>query len=120
MLKKVGEFENINIYESTLFKSGHGLTIPQIGIITHRGAFAEGLDLGLIKHEFGHILQFRYLGSLQFYFRIGIPSLMSAIKASLVKNHLHQRHTVEIEANQLSYNYFDKPKDWNVKRFPLL
>lgn len=120
MLKKVGEFENINIYESMLFKKGHGLTIPQIGIITYQGAFSEGLDLGLVKHEFGHVLQYNMLRSIRFYLTIGFPSLMSAVKASLFKNYLHQSHQVEIDANQLSYNYFNKPKNWDFKRFPIL
>ncbi len=119
MFKKVGVFEGVNIYESSLFKKGHGLTIPQIGIITCPGVFSKGLDLVLIKHEFGHILQWRNLGSIKFYFEIGFPSLISAIIASLKKDYIHQNHSVEINANQRSYHYFQQPKNWNFKRFPI-
>lgn len=119
MFKKVGEFENINIYESALFKKGHGLTIPQIGIITSPGVFSKSLDIALIKHEFGHILQWRKAGTSHFYFKIGFPSLFSAIKASLTKNYFHQSHQVEINANQLSYQYFRNPTEWDFKRFPI-
>jgi len=118
MLKKVIVFENTTIYESSLFKPGHGITIPQVGIITFPGAFAN--DLGLIKHEFGHILQFKKLGSIRFYFKIGMPSLWSALKASLVKNYVHQSHLVELDANNLAYHYFNQPKDWDFKRFPII
>ncbi len=117
MFKKVGLFENTNIYESSLFRAGHGLTIPQIGIITYPGAFVN--DLGLIKHEFGHILQWRKLGSIRFYFKIGLPSLWSAIKANLKKNYLHQNHPVEINANKIAYQYFKESQSWDFKRFPI-
>ncbi len=120
MFKKIGEFENTSIYESALCKKGHGLTIPQIGIITYQGAFSKGLDLGLIKHEFGHILQYRNVGIIKFYFGIGLPSLMSALKASFNKSYRHQTHLVEIDANRLSFNYFNQPKNWDLKRFPVV
>ncbi|WP_017259395.1 hypothetical protein [Pedobacter arcticus] len=119
MFKKVGLFEATVIYESKFFKPGHGLTIPQIGVITYPGAFSNRLDIGLIQHEFGHILQWRKLGSLGFYFKIGFPSLWSAIKASLVKRYFHQNHPVEINSNLLSYEYFNKPNNWDFKRFPI-
>lgn len=117
MLKKVAIFENIKIYESSLFKAGHGLTLPQIGIITYPGGFSNDLDL--IKHEFGHILQWRKIGSIRFYFKIGFPSLWSAIKASFKKDYFHQTHLVETNANQLVYQYFNKPQNWDFKRFPV-
>lgn len=69
----------------------------------------------MIQHEFGHILQWRKLGDFQFYFKIGYPSLLSAIKSSLVKRYFHQNHSVEINANQLSYQYFNEPKNWDFK-----
>lgn len=119
MFKRVGLFEGTKIYESLLFRVGQGLTIPEIGIITYPGAFSNGLDIGLTKHEFGHILQWRKLGSIGFYSKIGFPSLWSAIKASLVKHYFHQNHPVEINANLLCYNYFNKPNNWDFKRFPI-
>ncbi|MFC5283884.1 hypothetical protein [Pedobacter alpinus] len=120
MFKKVGIFESISIYESSLFKKGHGLTIPNKGIVTFVGCFSKAEDMAIIKHEFGHILQFRKLGSLKFYLKVGLPSLWSAIRASVLKNYVHQNHTVEVEAKYLAYHYFNEPKDWNVKRFPIV
>lgn len=117
MISKIAVFENTNLYESNLFKVGHGLTIPQLGIIVSKGAI--GNDKNLIRHEFGHILQWRKLGNLGFYFKIGFPSLWSAIKACLKKGYFHQKHPVEIDANKLSYQYFNRPKDWDFKRFPI-
>lgn len=119
MFKKVGIFEGVNIYESSLFKNGHGLTIPQLGIITYANAFSKSLDLGLIKHEFGHILQWRKMGTFKFYAKIGLPSLTSAIRASFKKNHIHRNHPVEINANQLAYHHFQQPNNWDLKRFPI-
>ena len=119
MFKKVGVFEKITIYESPLFKFGHGLTIPEIGIITYIGCFSETKDMAIIKHEFGHILQFSSLGSIKFYIKVGLPSLWSAIKSSIFKKYFHQNHTVEIEENYLAYYYFKEPKDWDFKRFPI-
>lgn len=119
MFKKVGIFQSINIYESPLFKTGHGLTIPEIGIVTYVGCFSKKEDMAVIRHEFGHILQFRKLGSLKFYLKVGFPSLWSAIKTSLKSNYHHQSHLVEINANLLAYNYFNRPNDWNFKRFPI-
>lgn len=120
MFKKVGVFEGTSIYESSLFKTGNGLTIPEIGIITYVGCFSKKEDMAVIKHEFGHILQYKKLGGLKFYFRIGLPSLWSAIRAAVFKNYLHQNHRVEIEANYLAYQYFNEPRDWNIKRFPVV
>lgn len=120
MFKKVGIFQNINIYESSLFKKGHGLTIPEIGIFTYVGCFSETNDMAILKHEFGHILQFKKLGSLKFYLKIGVPSLWSAVKAYFIKKYFHQKHKVEINANYLAYHYFNEPRDWDFKRFPIV
>ncbi|HEX7366143.1 MAG TPA: hypothetical protein VF273_03550 [Pelobium sp.] len=117
MFKKAATFENTNIYETWLFKAGHGLTIPKIGIITSRGALL--IDQDLIQHEFGHILQWRIMGNWKFYLNVGVPSLWSAVKASLKKSYFHQTHAVEIAANQLAYQYFNQPTTWNFNRFPI-
>lgn len=119
MFKKVGNLENTAVYESNLFRKGHGITIPQIGIITYSGAYSRQSDLPLIKHEYGHILQNKKYGSFIFYLKIGFPSLFSAIKSSIFKNYHHKYHKVEIEANLLSYQYFNHPSDWNFKDFPI-
>ena len=119
MIQKVGYFENVAIYESPFFKKGHGLTLPQLGIITYPGAFSNKLAIPLIRHEFGHILQNRKYGALKFYLKVGLPSLYSAMKASWIKSYHHQRHPVELEANFLAFHYFKQPVDWDYKNFPL-
>jgi len=119
MFKKIGLLEGTPIYESRFIKAGHAITLPQIGIIIYSGAFSEKLDLPLIHHEFGHILQFRKLGSYKFYTKIGLPSVWSAAKASIITTYYHQNHLVEQNANELAYAYFKQPKNWNFIRFPI-
>lgn len=119
MFKYVGDFEKTDIYETSIFANGAGLTIPDFGIVVSKGAFSKGLDNWLIKHEYGHILQKAKYGHLKFYTQIAFKSVWSATKQSIFKNHQHAVHRVEINANQLAYEYFNKPTDWPIKRFPL-
>ena len=119
MFKYVGDIENTAIYETSLFSIGTGLTIPNFGIVVSEGAFSKGLDNWLIKHEYGHILQKAKYSHFKFYTQIATKSLWSATKQSIFKNHLHALHPVELNANQLAYEYFNKPVDWPLKRFPL-
>ena len=114
-----GEFQKIPVYETLLFGKGTGLTIPDCGIFVSQGAFSKKLDDWLIKHEYGHILQKAKYGHIKFYTQIAIKSLWSATKQSIFRNHQHAFHPVELDANQLAYEYFNKPKDWPIKRFPL-
>ncbi|OAQ38162.1 hypothetical protein A5893_15295 [Pedobacter psychrophilus] len=118
-MKPIDFFENIRIFESKFIKNGHGITLPNFGIFLSPETFSLQKDLWLVKHEFGHILQYRELGFIKFYLKIGIPSLISAIKQNLKKDYYHQKHNVEIDANRRSYLYFDKPKDWPFNRFPI-
>ncbi|TKB97927.1 hypothetical protein [Pedobacter cryophilus] len=119
MFKFKGEFEKTAIYETKLFGKGTGLTIPGIGIIVGEEIFSKNKDPWLIKHEYGHILQKAKYGHFKFYTQIAIKSLCSAAKQSIFNHHQHAFHPVEIAANQLAYEYFNQPKDWPVKRFPL-
>jgi len=114
-----GEFEKVPIYETSLFGEGTGLTIPDFGIFVSEGAFSRNLNIWLVKHEYGHILQKAKYGHLKFYTRIASKSLWSATKRRIFKNYQHAFHPVELDANQLAYEYFNKPADWPVKRFPL-
>jgi hypothetical protein len=119
MLKYVGKFEKISIYETKLFGNGTGLTIPGIGIFVSHDAFSKNLDPWLIKHEYGHILQKAKHGHFKFYTQIAYKSLWSAMKQMFFKHHQHAFHPVEIAANQLAFTYFNQPKDWPTQRFPL-
>jgi hypothetical protein len=119
MLEKVGKFEGVTIYESSFIKKGHAITLAPLGIFIAHDIFNLQKDSFLIKHEFGHILQYRKLGFLRFYILIGIPSLYSAIKASIITNYHHQTAKVEVEANLYAYHYFNQPLDWPQHRFPI-
>jgi len=117
LIKKVGLFEGVNIYESKFIGEGHGITLPEFGIFISPSTFQK--DLWLVKHEFGHILQHQSKGPFKFYLNIGIPSLWSAILQNLKPKHRHHYHRVEVDANLKSYQYFNEPKDWPFRRFPI-
>ncbi len=103
-------FEGIPVYSSSIFK-GHGLALPPFGIWVGKNPKET-----LLKHEFGHFLQFRIVGFWKFYFFIGLPSLMNMIFLKIEhslfnKNRwvpLHSELRVEREANLLSEQYFSQ------------
>lgn len=114
----IGMFQDVKLYHSILMPKGHAVCIPQIGIILPDQSNLEQQNLSLLRHEFGHILQYREMGFWKFYLKVGIPSLWSAF-SSRWTGHLHQNHRVERDANRRSYAYFEKPGDWPDHRFPL-
>lgn len=112
------KFEHIKVYSSTFgaLKKRAAITIPGVGIFVHP------MDLnntGLLRHEFGHILQLRKTGILFFMMHIAITSLKSALKASKNKQYNHMHCWTEWSANKLSYQYFNCPADWNFKAYPI-
>lgn len=111
------KFEGVRVFWVNFgdFKRGAALTLPGIGIFVGKGRES---DLNLLRHEFGHILQFRKWGFWFFYRYIAGTSLKSA-RTSRKKDYFHQSTWTEWSANYLSYHYFDKPKDWNFHRFPI-
>lgn len=111
------KFEGIYIFTVPFgdFKKGAAVTIPCIGIFVGKG-FENDRDL--LRHEFGHILQFRKWGFWMFWRRIASASLISARHSrKYAVNHMHT--WTEWSANRLSYEYFKQPKDWNFKLFPI-
>ena len=119
MIKLAGVFEGVKIYESKFIGKGHGITLPEFGIFLSPGTYSLQQDMWLVKHEFGHILQYKAKGTFKFYTQIGVPSLWSAIQQNLKKPHLHKFHPVEIDANLKSYQYFNSPLDWPSHIFPI-
>lgn len=111
------KFQGINIYRLNVgnFKRGAAVTIPGIGIFVGRGMED---DLDLLRHEFGHILQFRKWGFLFFWRSIAAASLKSA-RNQRRKFVPHMSTWTEWSANWLSYKYLDMPDDWNHRRFPV-
>ena len=75
----VGKIEGVNVFETNLLgsledskrKRSGGVTLPGIGIIVGKGVLSEDYDKDLLKHEFGHILQFRLVGYRKYYGFIG-------------------------------------------------
>ena len=110
--KYVGQYEGVNVFESQLLGSvipGHAthygaVTIPERGIITGEGVFTSGLRDGaaMIQHEFGHILQYRMIGSYAYWHVIAPESLVNATFFPKT----HGKFWTETWANYLSKNYF--------------
>lgn len=128
--KYVGDFENVSVYESSAL--GHypimegeiskysGITLPPVGIFVGQGVYLG--DLGLMRHEFGHVLQYLKHGVNAYYGIIAPESAASAIFNS-IEQHFH--FWTESYANYLSFNYF-KPQIvkgviplWNFKEYPV-
>ena len=95
----VRTFEGIRIFalNTNGFNRGSAITIPGIGIFL--GA-KQINNTGLLRHEFGHILQCRQKGVLFFWFRIAPVSLLSAFKTRINKEHIHMCTWTEWSANR--------------------
>lgn len=111
------KFQGINIYRLNVgnFRHGAAVTIPGIGIFVGRGMED---DLDLLRHEFGHILQFRKWGFLFFWRSVASASLKSA-RNQRRKFIPHMDTWTEWSANWLSYKHFGMPDDWDHRRFPV-
>jgi len=120
VLKFIGFFEGAKIFETKLIHKGRGITLPNFGIFLSPRTYSLQKDLWLVKHEFGHFLQYQEIGFIKFYIKIGISSLFSAVKQNLIKDYDHQTHKVELDANKKSYLYFNQPSDWPLNRFPII
>lgn len=112
------KFEGVTVFavNTKSFNRGAAVTIPGVGIFVGRKCFQ---DKDLLRHEFGHVLQFRQKGFFYFWFKIAPASLRSAFLSSRKQNHIHMRTWTEYTANQLSYVYFNRPSDWDFSNFPL-
>jgi hypothetical protein len=100
-------FEGVRVYGINFgyFRRGAAVTIPGIGI------FVGPRDLNnvaLLRHEFGHILQYRKWGFLFFWFRIAPVSLVSAWRSRISGQFDHMETWTERLANGLSDRYFRK------------
>ncbi len=113
-----GNFENIKVYERVSFGRGEwsaGLALPNFGIVVGQGVYGVYEQRYLLKHEFGHILQARIVGSFIFYLFIGLPSLISAWTNGFGAG--HRFFWTETWANHLSKEYFKDP-NWPIAIFP--
>jgi len=98
------------------FRRGAAITLPGIGIITGKTA---SLNQGLLRHEFGHILQYRQCGFFLYWFRIAPLSLFSAWKAGRNHKYIHMQCWTEWTANLLCFHYFNCPDDWDHRQYPI-
>jgi len=79
----------------------------------------------LFMHEFGHSLQEKYYGKLNYNLNIAPTSgLNYLIQETLLKNTFNKQSAydytkTEIEANTLSYIYFGFPTSWKFKYYPI-
>jgi hypothetical protein len=125
----VGKFEGVDTYEALAlgkYTSGGyaGVTIPEKGIFVGLGVYSNDEDM--MRHEFGHILQYRKYGASAYWRVIAPESLWSASKHR--KNGWnHDIFWTETYANYLSRNYFGRQAFndgwdsfyWNYKEYPV-
>lgn len=105
---KILEFEEIPVFQVG-WMNGHGAALPPWCILV-----GDDFNHNLLRHEFGHFLQYRKTGFWKFYFNIGAPSLLNLIGLGIEKlifktNRFikaHEELRVEKEANNLSRTYF--------------
>ena len=106
-----------SIIQSGLMPRGVGMTIPGVGIYVNP---ASAHDLGLLRHEFGHVLQAQLWGEGTYFSRVVPTSIESFNLASKYGDPMaHYSTWTEWSANKLSYEYFGEPADWNTNAYRL-
>jgi len=100
--KYVGRFEGVNMYEADI---PGGITLPGRGIIVYEGAFSRGMNMALVQHEFGHILQAGKVGLNAFY-KVIAPESFASASLSQISSWNHDTFWTETWANYLAHNYF--------------
>jgi hypothetical protein len=113
-----GSYRGVSCFTSTIgeLKNRAAVTLPGIGIFVHP---KDVKNQGILRHEFGHILQAKKWGKLFFYRYIAFESLNSARRASRDPGFIHQHTWTEWTANRLAYYFFKRPDDWDMERFPI-
>jgi hypothetical protein len=113
-----GRFEGIRLisFNAGNFRRGAAVSIPGLGIISGDAGIKSP---DLLRHEFGHVLQYRKWGFLFYWTKIAPESLMSAYRATRDKSWHHMDCWTEWSANRLSYQYFNSPHDWDKINYPL-
>lgn len=111
--KFVGRFEGQRVFESKMLGSLESdeysaFTLPDIGIFAGDGVFTSCKISGIVmmQHEFGHVLQYRKVGSDFYYAVIAKESLMNCGEVSPYNGIPHDKFWTETWANYLSKQYF--------------
>jgi hypothetical protein len=100
-------FEGVKVITSTIgdLKDGAAFTLPGIGIFVNP---KDITNLDLLRHEFGHVLQYNRYGRMDF-----LVIILTSIYSAAINEHPHQKTWTEAQANTLSYYYFNEPKNWS-------
>ncbi|WP_311441205.1 RHS repeat-associated core domain-containing protein [Hoylesella buccalis] len=109
-IKYVGDYEGQHIYESASLgvcspRGGFsGVTFPERGIFVGKGVYTGSSEIGraMMQHEFGHVLQYRIVGSYNYYTVIAKESL----KSCTTNVEAHSNFWTETWANYLSKQHF--------------
>jgi hypothetical protein len=116
--KYIGNFFGVSCFTSTIgeLKNRAAIAIPGIGIFIHP---KDAKNISLLRHEFGHILQAKKWGKVFFYRFIARESINSVRKSIKDSSFNHQHTWTEWTANRLSYHFFKRPDDWDMKSYPI-
>ena len=99
-------YQGIKVYQFKKMRGG--ITLPPFGIIVKKVPENEWL----IQHEYGHQLQYKEVGAINYYLKIGIPSLWNTIENHLdLENGLglsvpHRKYEAETDANSRAQKWF--------------
>jgi RHS repeat-associated protein len=107
-------FYGVPVYFSTIgdLKYHAAFTLPGIGIFINP---ADRNNLGTLRHEYGHWLVGKKEG-YQIFYRVDIP--LSLLSAKFSKNNMeHQQSWTETRANDMSYQFFGRPADWDFNTY---
>lgn len=112
--KFVGKFEGQRVFESVhlgrfSMRGGYrGFSLPEIGIFVGEGVYTGNTLEGraMLQHEFGHVLQYRMVGALRFYWVVGKESVMNCYQLRPYNDVPHALYWTETWANYLSQQYF--------------
>jgi hypothetical protein len=112
--KYIGNFYGANVYSNPAFNNGSALTLGSIYV--GENVWNNPNQLYILQHEYGHYLQLKEYGAIKYILKVGFPSFNSA---RVNDAYTHNRMPFEIDANIRSYNFFDKPTNWNSNENPL-
>ncbi len=94
----------INVLETSFMAKDEGITLPPFGIVVD-----SETSLDVIQHEYGHYLQYKELGLIDFYKNIGLPSIYNGLENSLhiPKSVPHRYYRTETDANYRAQKFYN-------------
>lgn len=121
-MTRIQSFEGINAYDISWFRGA--VCLPGIGIFVNKKHYSARFLPYVLQHEYGHYLDYknskdlRPFPLLQFYFKIGLPSLINAATGFGGR---HRTYWTEIRANRCAMAYFkDNLMPEYEKYFPVV